>query len=1062
MSARIGLNKNKPTLHIPDFPLPGSVNPSPTIDSNITGNGPPIDSNVIGNDLPIDSNPYLQTALIALDQGYSPLPPKEDGSKAPHFELIDGEWTWKPYQTTPATREHIQGWYAVPRTGDGLACGVGGLECFEFDCPETHAAFLEAVWVLGLGELVARIRAGYEESSPGGGYHWLYRCPDPTTTKLACRHKIEAEFDDDDRKAIAKAADKGKQHQPIKTLIETKGHGGYIIIAPSNGKVHPTGGTYKLITGGLKTIVTITAEERDQLWNLAETFDEMTEPEKPDPEPKNSRHDDRYPDVDKLPGTDFNERGVIDEALKGSDWTWVYTRKGIQHYRRPGKDHGVSGTWDPNRGKYGTFKNFSTSANLKTGKKTYDLFGLYAALNHGGDLTAAASALAQNGWGRWVDNDGEVKQNPAPKDWVREGRGQATQDSPDSQGKQATSKDSCSASPTDTKEKTKSKPKPEPAPTHADILLKLASSAQLFHSPDQRCFARLRVNGHHENHEIKSTGFRRWLISMFLKKKKKAPSSEALQSAIATLDAKAMFDGPEQEVYVRVADGADAIFLDLGGEAWNAVKVTPDDWEIVADPPVRFIRPKGLCPLPTPVHGGSLESLRKLLTIGDDDWLLFIAWLTQALRPIGPYPVLTLAGEQGSAKSTTAKIIRSFTDPHVAMLRSEPRENRDLMISACNGWLIALDNISYLSDWLSDAICRLATGGGFAIRTNYSDTDETFLDAIRPVVIASIEDVVRRGDLSDRCVTLTLQTIPEDKRRTEAEVWTDVRAVESEIMGAILDVMVGGLRNLPSVKLSRLPRMADFAVWGEAVWRALGKKTGEFLKVYATNRQQASENILEESAVAQILRAMMSTRSKWTGTARELLEELERIADEKVTKSKRWPKNPRALSGQLRRLAPALRTVGIMVDFSKEGHAKTRTITIEVAKDTPPDNAREFASASSLASATEAKPSKTEEMDADANADAKSTADANAGHADANAEAAVAKQKSAADANAGHADANVGDADAKQKPFASARNPGKDGSADGADHADAKKQPVSGATRKFLGHPYARDDKPPF
>src|SRR5271157_2204671 len=102
MSARIGLNKHKTTLHIPDFPLPGSANPSPTIDSNITGNGPPIDSNVIGNNLPINSNPYLQTALIALDQGYSPLPPKEDGSKAPLSELIDGEWTWKPYQTTPA------------------------------------------------------------------------------------------------------------------------------------------------------------------------------------------------------------------------------------------------------------------------------------------------------------------------------------------------------------------------------------------------------------------------------------------------------------------------------------------------------------------------------------------------------------------------------------------------------------------------------------------------------------------------------------------------------------------------------------------------------------------------------------------------------------------------------------------------------------------------------------------------------------------------------------------------------------------------------------------------
>jgi putative DNA primase/helicase len=194
--------------------------------------------------------------------------------------------------------------------------------------------------------------------------------------------------------------------------------------------------------------------------------------------------------------------------------------------------------------------------------------------------------------------------------------------------------------------KKKIKPKPESAPSHADTLLKLASSAELFHSPDQRCFARIEASGHRENHEIKSTSFRRWLIARFLKKRGKAPSSESLQNAIATLDAKAAFAGSEHEVYVRVAPGPDEeVYIDLGGPAWEAVKVSADGWEITADPPVRFIRPKGLYPLVSPQRGGSLDCLRKFLTFNDDDWLLFIAWLTQSLRPTGPYPVLTLAGE---------------------------------------------------------------------------------------------------------------------------------------------------------------------------------------------------------------------------------------------------------------------------------------------------------------------------------------------------------------------------------------------------------------------------------
>ena len=227
--------------------------------------------------------------------------------------------------------------------------------------------------------------------------------------------------------------------------------------------------------------------------------------------------------------------------------------------------------------------------------------------------------------------------------------------------------------------------------------------------------------------------------------------------------------------------------------------------------------------------------------------------------------------------------------------------------------------------------------------------------------------MVRRGDLSDRCVTLTLQAIPEDQRRTEAEVWADVNAVAPKIMGAILDAVAVGLKTLPAVKLNQRPRMADFGVWGEVFCRGLGKKPGEFLAVYATNRQQASESILEESAVAQHLRTMMDNASSWKGIARELLDNLGGIAGDKVVGSKRWPKNPRALSGALRRLAPALRMIGIMVDFSREPHTGTRFTTIETVN---PLQSRDFASPASPLSSTSSKSSKSEDLAGDANGDA--------------------------------------------------------------------------------------------
>ncbi len=604
--------------------------------------------------------------------------------------------------------------------------------------------------------------------------------------------------------------------------------------------------------------------------------------------------------------------------------------------------------------------------------------------------------------GGTVDQLDELADNTA----VWEGCGKASRNDGLSSGAVAPSTLANSVQATEPKEKTRSKP----PPSHAEILLDLASSTQLFHTPDQRCFARINASGGAETHEIKSTGFRRWITRGFYNKTGKPPSAESLQSALAVLESQATFDGPEEPVYVRVAPGLDgSIFIDLGNGAWSAVKITSGGWGVVLDPPVRFIRPKGMRPLPNPERGGSLDQLQKFLNINDDEWLLFIVWLTQALRPTGPYPVLTLAGEQGTAKSTMAKIARSVIDPHVVMLRSEPRDNRDLMIGACNGWLIALDNVNHLSDWMSDAFCRLATGGGFATRTLCTDTEETYLDATRPVIIAAIEDVVHRGDLADRRVIITLQPIAETNRRTEDSLWALFGAAAPGIMGAILDAVAAGLKNLPAVKLNKLPRMADFAVWGEAVYRGIGKAPGKFLAVYDTNREQASEAVLEGSSVAHQLRAWISVTNKWEGTARDLLFELDAAAGEKVINSKGWPRNARGLSGILRRLAPDLRKIGVDIAFDRISHSRTRMITIEV---TASESARDFASPPSPPSPASAKPSKSRDETGDANADGPDTFASPAG------------------------------------AFASPPSPAnlmKQGSGDGGDGGDAKSRSLSGA-----------------
>jgi hypothetical protein len=466
--------------------------------------------------------------------------------------------------------------------------------------------------------------------------------------------------------------------------------------------------------------------------------------------------------------------------------------------------------------------------------------------------------------------------------------------------------------------------------THAVALLRLAAVATLFHDRTGRTYAAAPIDGHVEVHEIRSTGFRRWLKRLFYLEAGRPPAAQALQDALGVLDARAMHDGPEEEVFVRVAGRGDRIYIDLGDANWRAVEVDAADWRIVAAPPVRFRRANGMRPLPEPARGGTLDRLKDFVNVEDGELVLLIAWLVAAMRPSGPYPVLVLTGEQGSAKSTLARLARLLLDPHVSPLRSEPKEPRDLMIGAVNGWVIALDNVSAISSWLSDALCRLSTGGGLATRSLYTNDEETFLDAMRAAVLTGITDFVNRGDLVDRSLFLHLGVIAEEKRRTEGEFWRDFEAAAPQLFGALLDALSGGLRLLPEVKLTALPRMADFALFGEAVSRALGNPPDTFLDAYRKNRKEANESVVEGNPVAGAVRELAS-RGEWTGTATELLVELTAIVGERVAQSKDWPKSGRGMSGAIRRLAPSLRMVGIPVDFG-ERTEKARPITIRLAE----------------------------------------------------------------------------------------------------------------------------------
>jgi hypothetical protein len=467
------------------------------------------------------------------------------------------------------------------------------------------------------------------------------------------------------------------------------------------------------------------------------------------------------------------------------------------------------------------------------------------------------------------------------------------------------------------------------AESHTQIILRLASGVELFHTADDKRFAVVTVGDKRECHDLTSPAFRLWLTHRFYHEMKRPPSPDAIVSALSVLESRAVFDSPERRVSVRVAAGEGAMFyVDLADAAWRAVRVGPDGWSVVTDPPERFRRPRGLKALPAPVAGDLLKELRPLVNVLEEDMPLLVAWLTASLLPAGPYPILVLSGEEGTAKSTLARLIRRMIDPHVSPLRSEPKETRDLMIGAVNSWCVTYDNLSSLSDWMSDSLCRLSTGGGFATRSLFSDADEVFLDAQRPVIITTIDDLVSRSDLADRCVFLRLPLITDARRRAESILWRDFDAAWPRLMGGLFSAIARGLELRDSVRLKRLPRLADFARWGEAVCRGLGYPAETFLDRYAANRQTASATLLDGSPIAASVFDLLAARGAWEGTPKALHEALGKY---KPTNASKWPTSAKALASALRRLAPAIRDEGYEVTF---GVGRDRLIEVRRVKNT--------------------------------------------------------------------------------------------------------------------------------
>lgn len=470
----------------------------------------------------------------------------------------------------------------------------------------------------------------------------------------------------------------------------------------------------------------------------------------------------------------------------------------------------------------------------------------------------------------------------------------------------------------------------------------LAAGVELWHDPDGEPHITVPLDTHREHHRLKHSSVKRWLQKHWYDATGSTIGREPLTEALGVLEGMAVHDGEEHQTFIRVAktgDGADtSIYIDMCDPAWHAIEVTASGWRVVKseDTPVRFVRSNGMQPLPTP-QPGTTQDIAEALGIPHIEtdaagnsrpsrpFQGAVAWLLQAFRVDGPFPVLPLFGQQGAGKTTFTLRLCSLLDPHSATLRVLSRDDRDTLISAQHSWIQAKDNVSSLSQWQSDTFCRLATGGAISTRTLYTDGEETILNAKRPVLLNGITNFLEQQDLVDRAIVVSLSAIPETERRPERELQAKYEQVRPRALGALLDVVATGLKRSEQKLLARMPRMADFAHWIVACCPALGWDPEDFMQWYASTKADLVREALDASVVAPYIVRLMSGKpegAQVSFTPTELLAELGRLAgldDGKKRNPQGWPKRAQSLTNELKRLAPALLTAeGISVEYTRD------------------------------------------------------------------------------------------------------------------------------------------------
>ncbi|HSF49642.1 MAG TPA: primase alpha helix C-terminal domain-containing protein, partial [Nitrososphaeraceae archaeon] len=491
--------------------------------------------------------------------------------------------------------------------------------------------------------------------------------------------------------------------------------------------------------------------------------------------------------------------------------------------------------------------------------------------------------------------------------------------------------------------------------TIADILVKLAmENSSLFKDEFDTPYALVKINDHFEVMAIDGSKFKKYLSKLYYDNNdNKSANSEGINNAKMTLGANAVFKSQTIPLHLRIAwsnpETKDSIYYDMTDEKSRCIKITKgESWKIVENQiEVLFKRFGHQSPQLEPLHDYDSKILDKFVDSlnikNETDKILIKVWIVSLLIPVISIPMVLPFGPEGSAKSTLQKKIKLLIDPSSLDLLSIYNDKTQFIQQLSHNFLCFYDNVRYEPPWLSDETCRAITGGAFSKRELFTNDEDIPYRYKKRMSFSGINIIFKEADALDRSIRIELEKLDPKKKIPDEKIDSELKQQTPQLLGYIFDIVAKALEIKDTVSLEELPRMADFAVWGEAIARAMGYKPFEFLNAYFENIGEQKIEIIEANPFAEAISKFINYEMmSWISSPKNFIRFLREFADNNDIDSKFFPKSSQAISNNLRKIKGSLLEgldIEIIVEriTSGKGNRKLKNTTIvKIRKRSPP------------------------------------------------------------------------------------------------------------------------------